>query len=177
MEQCGLLGDTILGSWTEGGHSIAPQTPAEAASEAWHSGQAIRQSTARKGWQKGRERAWKEQEGDARVSPTPWMILDDFTQCCWNVPCNPEVSSFLSKFIASQTRGPDRLYLAVPVAPSSPAMAPTPSPGRIPLSSACIISRPPSSHLLNLCKVQVFLRGLLSLALTSTSRANETTAL
>lgn len=71
--------------------------------------------------------------------------------------CNPEFSSLFSKCIAKQTRGPDRLHFATPLLPvlwlllCAPAAAPPPllAEFRIPRSTACVISKAASSHLLN----------------------------
>lgn len=91
--------------------------------------------------------------------------------------------SLLSECLASQTRGPDRLHFAVLLLPvlwlllCARATAPPPSLAEfhslLPVSFQKLFPR----ICLILCKAQVFLHGLLSLALTRTSRANERTAL
>ena len=91
--------------------------------------------------------------------------------------------SLFSECLGSQTRGPDRLHLAVLLLPvlwlllCARATAPPPSLAEfhslLPVSFQKLFPR----ICLILCKAQVFLHGLLSLALTRTSRANERTAL
>lgn len=92
------------------------------------------------------------------------------------------VSSLFSECIQAN-RGPDRLHFAflllpvlwlllcAPVTALPPLLAEFHS--LLPVSFPKLLPR----ICLILCKAQVFLHGLLSLALTSTSRANETTAL
>lgn len=91
--------------------------------------------------------------------------------------------SLVSECPASQAGGPDRLHFAILLLPvpwvplRARATAPPPSlaelPSPLPVSFQKLFPR----ICLILCKAQVFLHGLLSLALTRTSRANERTAL
>lgn len=106
------------------------------------------------GLEHARERAWKEQEGDAGVGPSGWLcvhlrgcvVLDNFTRCCWTESCNAEYHQ--------ADEGSRQALLCRPIAPSAVVAAvfcdsPTPSPGRMPRSTACIISKASSSHMLN----------------------------
>lgn len=108
---------------------------------------------------------------------------DNFTQCYWTESCHPEVSSLLCKCITRQTRGPDRVHLAALLLPvlwlllCASATAPLPLLAEFHTLLPVSFPKLPPHICLILCKAQVFLHGLLSLALTSTSRANETTAL
>lgn len=178
MEQCGLLGDTILGSRTEGGHSIAPQTPAEAASEAWHSGQTIKQSMARKGWAEGQREGIEGARG--RCQSPPHTLDDPLTISHSVAGMCPATQKSLASFLSLSPARQGVQTGCIWQSPLLPVLLQWPPPpllaefhSLLPVSFPDLLPR----ICLILCKAQVFLRGLLSLALTSTSRANETTAL
>lgn len=102
--------------------------------------------------------------------------LDNFTRRYWIDSWNTEVSSLFPKCVTKQTRGPDRLHFAALLLPvlclllCSPATAPPPLLAEfhapLPVSFPKLLPR----ICLILCKAQVFLHGLLSLALTAPSR-------